>query len=278
MKLLYRIFLLFYLLPYLPVEAQSFYRYEKDARLSVILGTGLNNYYGELNDAHTFKPNNFNLSAGVQYPLTSRINLRGELMFYKLSAADKDAPAESGRQQRNLSFRANTFDFTLTGMINLLPEYLTWKQTRNFNPYLFAGVGFTYINPEAKYEGVWYALRPQQTEGVAYKAVSPVFPVGLGLKYVLNKNVELMAECSYRFTTTDYLDDVSTIYISQEDFHDPIAAALADRGPEVDASRTEAGGMRGNPKLNDGYLTLNFKVAFKIGEQKPLRKIQETFY
>src|SRR5690606_10982072 len=143
-----------------------------------------------------------------------------------------------------------------------------------FNPYLFAGVGFTYINPEAKYEGVWYALRPLQTEGVAYKSISPVFPVGLGLKYALNKNIELMAECSYRFTTTDYLDDVSATYISSEEFFDPVAAALADRAPEVGGSRSEAGSMRGNQELNDGYLTLNIKLAFKIGEQKPLRKIQ----
>lgn len=265
-------------LPIQPVQAQSFYRYEKDARLSVILGTGLNNYYGELNDAHQFKLNNFNFSAGIQYPLTSRIDLRGEIMFYKISGADKDAPIESGRPLRNLSFRGNNLDVTFTGVINLLPEYLTWKETRDFNPYLFGGVGFTYLNPEAKYEGVWYSLRPIQTEGVAYKSIAPVFPVGLGLKYNLNKNVALMAECSYRFTITDYLDDVSSTYVTEEDFNDPIAAALADRGPEVGAPRAEAGSMRGNPKLNDGYLTVNFKVSFKIGEQKPLRKIQESFY
>ena len=269
---------LFFIFTLSTAYSQSFYRYEKDPRLSIILGTGLNNYYGELNDGHKFKLRSFNFSAGVQYPLTSRINLRGELMFYKISAADKDAPAESGRQSRNLSFRSNSMDLTFTGVINLLPEYLTWKDQRKLNPYFLAGFGFTYLNPEAEYEGNWYSLRALQTEGISYKNVAPIFPVGLGIKYSLNRNIEFMAECVYRFTTTDYLDDVSTKYISAEELIDPIAIALADRGPEIDVPRVEAGTKRGNPETNDGYLSLNFKMIFKLGEPKPLRRVPMNYY
>lgn len=276
MRILLSAFLLVTSLPAL--QAQSFYRYEKDPRISLILGMGLNNYYGELNDGHKFNLSNFNFSAGVQYPLTSRINLRGEMMFYKISGADKNAPIEGGRRQRNLSFRSNTMDLSFTGVFNLLPDYMTWKKQRSFNTYFLAGFGFTYLNPEAEYEGNWYSLRPLKTEGVDYKAIALVLPVGLGIKYNLNRNIELMAECVYRFTTTDYLDDVSTQYVSAETFNDPLAVILADRSPEVGASKAEAGTMRGNPDTNDGFVSVNVKVAFKVGELKPLRKIRDSFY
>ena len=66
----------------------------------------------------------------------------------------------------------------------------------------------------------------------------------------------------YRFTFTDYLDDVSTVYIDPNSFTDPIARELADRRPELGLEPASAGDKRGNPDKNDGYFTQNFAGKF----------------
>jgi hypothetical protein len=38
------------------------------------------------------------------------------------------------------------------------------------------------------------------------------FPLTVGFKYAINSDINVFAELGYRFTNTDYLDDVSTNY------------------------------------------------------------------
>ncbi len=40
-----------------------------------------------------------------------------------------------------------------------------------------------------------------------------VVPIGVGVKYALNERMNLGFEVVYRYTTTDYLDDVSKTYV-----------------------------------------------------------------
>lgn len=257
-------------------KSQSFYQWKEDKRLSIIAGLGINNYYGELNDSHDLDPANYNLSIGLQYPLLSQVKLRAETMYYRISASDSKA-SSTYRQARNLSFRGQNIEFSLTSLGYLFPENFYNKPLRAFNPYLLVGIGFTYFNPEAHYNGKWYKLRPLKTEAIAYNQISWVVPIGLGLKYNIDNNMELMLECAYRFTNTDYLDDVSTTYKVHDPSSDPLAAALTDRGPEIGKPALEAGSPRGNPTTNDGYLTLNLKFSYKLGKPKPLRKAPDFY-
>ncbi len=48
------------------------------------------------------------------------------------------------------------------------------------------------------------------------------FPVAVGFKYNVSDNVNVFAEVGYRFTTSDYLDDVSTTYARMMLFHLPM--------------------------------------------------------
>jgi len=65
-------------------------------------------------------------------------------------------------------------------------------------------------------------------------------------------------------TFTDYLDDVSTVYPGINSFSDPVAAALSDRGHELDLSPKAQGKIRGNPEKNDGYFIVNVKVEYYL--------------
>lgn len=49
-----------------------------------------------------------------------------------------------------------------------------------------------------------------------YSRFAISFPIGLGLQKAFNGNIGIKIEASYRFTTTDYLDDVSGFYADRE--------------------------------------------------------------
>lgn len=256
------------------VQSQSFYRYKNDKRLSFIAGIGLNNYYGELNDQHRFSPSDYNLSLGLQYPLLTQAKLKVEAMYYRISGSDEKSES-AYRKARNLSFRGQNLDFSMTLAWTLFPENPYNEPLKAINPYILFGIGFTYFNPEAKYEGKWHALRPLKTEGIAYNQVSLVFPIGGGIAYNITPDMAILLEASYRFTQTDFLDDVSTTYIQHDAQQNPLAAALADRGPEIGQPAMESGTPRGNDTTNDGYFSLNLKLTYKIGEPKPVKRLQK---
>jgi hypothetical protein len=97
-----------------------------------------------------------------------------------------------------------------------------------FTPYITIGAGIFNYDPFAYLNNVKYALRPLGTEGQgsaaypereAYGNVALCFPLGMGVKYNISPSVNFAFEISYRFTTTDYLDDVSTTYAGITNFH-----------------------------------------------------------
>jgi hypothetical protein len=187
----------------------------------------------------------------------------------------------SGRYERNLSFRSAIFEVALITEIH--PRYFK-KYTINdklprVSPYLLGGIGYFKFNPQAKLDGKLTDLRPLSTEGQGfaeypdrkpYKLQQINFPVGAGIKYKLSDLFNCSAEFVYRILNTDYLDDVSTSYIDKNlypNYFDGLtltqALALNNRQNELTPSHvTNVGDIRGNPKKNDAYFSLNFKIAF----------------
>ncbi len=52
----------------------------------------------------------------------------------------------------------------------------------------------------------------------AYGTMAVCIPVGMGVKYAVTDKVNMSFEIAYRFTTTDYIDDVSTTYVGIDKF------------------------------------------------------------
>jgi hypothetical protein len=157
---------------------------------------------------------------------------------------------------RNLHFRNDIKEFTLTGLFNLLPQYSKGPQGRSrFMPYTFIGFGFYGHNPQARDVatvdpgtgavslGGWTNLKDKQTSGQGidatfpkpYSLVQPVFPLGLGLKIKLNEKFDLGLEGGLRITPFDYLDDVGkTSYPDPATLSavSPLGAIFANRAGE----------------------------------------------
>ena len=150
---------------------------------------------------------------------------------------------------RNLHFRNDIKEFTLTGLFNLMPQYSKGPQGRaRIMPYSFIGFGFYAHNPQARDVatedpatgevtlGGWTNLREKQTSGQglddsypkAYSLIQPVFPVGLGLKIKINEKFDLGLEGGLRITPFDYLDDVG-----KGDYPDPLALTAVVSAPNA---------------------------------------------
>ena len=259
--------------------SQAFYSRSRNRSWSLTGGFGIGSYYGDLNnpgDIIDFMPD---ATFGVNYRLNNRLSAAFNVAWFMLRGDDAEATG-GGREVRNLSFTSHNFEGALVAVINAYPVGNRFYQRPLVNPYTYFGVGLTYYNPRAEYQGEWYSLRPLQTEGNHYSAVTPIIPLGLGLKFRASPFINIILEGGYRFTFTDYLDDVSTVYQDPNSFTDPIARALADRRPEIGLDRWPAGHIRGNPEKNDGYFIGSIKVEYFItgelfGPDRYMRNIRK---
>ena len=228
--------------------------------------------------------------AGVLIGNIFGIRLEGS--FGKVKAYDsilskhKDDASTKGRYYRNLNFRSNISEFALIAEFHplMLQDFID-KEPPLFSPYILAGIGRFNFDPETYYQGRWVQLHPLRLEGqgfaeykdrTVYHISATSFPVGLGVRYELNEKIVARFEMNHRFTSTDYLDDVSkgvyvdpslfSKYLSGNDAF--LATQLYDRHVELDPNYVPAAGdIRGQSKNNDSYFTFNLKVGFTLGRQ-----------
>ena len=86
----------------------------------------------------------------------------------------------------------------------------------------------------------------------------------MGVKWKISEFANIVVDGGYRFAFTDYFDDASTVYLDNSSFTDPIAADLADRGPEIGEELKSAGSKRGNPGFDDTYFILNIRAEYYL--------------
>lgn len=209
------------------------------------------------------------ISLGARYDLTEHIMARSYFTYGALTASDKKGTASM--RQRNLNFSTKLLDFELGAQYNIFNLNYKW-----WTPYVFAGVGVFNYNPYTKdAAGDKYFLRTLNTEGQGvvpgvepYKRTQFSIPFGFGADYLLGEDHRIGLEFSYRYLSTDYLDDVSGRYASEADMVRAGGAKgveLAFRGDEVsNKPYPVAGDIRGNPKSKDGYYYVALTYTFRF--------------
>ncbi len=219
-----------------------------------------------------------NLGFGLRRNFNKYISIRGNFNYAQLQENDA-LSVSKGRRNRNLEFRTNIYELTITPEIRVARFDIDTKRRRStWEYYVFGGVGAFYHNPKTHYKGQYVALRPLGTEGQGikentklYSPVAICLPVGGGLRLGINYTKSIFCEISYRITSTDYIDDVSTQYYSRESLANERGQAAADlsyRGPK---ERYKNGADRGNKFNNDSYLFFAVGFATSLKSIKPRR-------
>ena len=290
--------LLFILLLISQIGISQTWRY---SRHEIQLGLGASNFLGDLGGAAgigTHGVKDFKIRStrptvmiGYKYMVTPAISVKGSIISSYLSGDDA-LTSEFVRNNRNLSFRSGLLE--LGGSVEFYPwtertstsyhvRGVDGKKKIILSPYFVVGVGFAMFNPRTKLNGAWESLQPLGTEGQGlagrpdkYKRYTMSFPVGVGVKYLVNRNWSLGFEMSVRYTLSDYIDDVSGSYYlpsAIESANGATAAILSDRslnpslgytGVLSSPNGTNNYLQRGNPNYNDAYTFAIFSVHYRL--------------
>jgi hypothetical protein len=287
------IILLFLIIPVM-VSAQRRNRYKYE----FIMGLGATNFLGDLGGAnqigtHFLKDFEFSatrpsINLGVRYKNNRYYGFKVALYTGMVNGND-NLTTEPYRHNRNLHFRSPIIE--LSGQIE---GYLTKEQQGHLyriknargmkhidlQAYGFVGVGAFFFNPQAQYAHQWVNLQPLGTEGQGLKAgthkysrINVAIPIGIGAKYAIDRRWSVGLEYGIRYTLTDYIDDVSTVYYRDTTGSwSPAQTYLADPslheislpdGIQV----TGVGQQRGDATHKDAYMfgtiTVNYKFIYR---------------
>lgn len=271
---------------FISLTSLSFGQYLTDYGFSV----GASNYLGDIGGGEgtrrdfvmdmKFNATRWNLGGFYRYRISPKIGIKGTLNYIRLSADDANTTYPY-RRGRNLNFKNDMFELAAIGELYIYKVNDvggTGRYTSDFNLYLFGGAGLFYSNPKGQAaNGDWIALQPLQTEGVAYSKFNFTIPAGVGFYYTINRKYRLGMEISWRTTFTDYIDDVSSLYIAHTD---PAAAAMANKtnqavidqiaidNPDADklpkVTTYQPGRKRGDDSHDDSYLTATVNFSWAI--------------
>jgi hypothetical protein len=228
-----------------------------------------------------------------RYYLAKHVILRQSIAWHKVAGDDK-LTAEPFRNNRNLNFQSHIFEYDMMmefqfmsmrdherhGLKNHSGRRIGWRY-RSIGGYFFGGIGTFYFNPTSTYYGSKVKLHEMHTEGQGlpdgpkqYKRMSVSVPVGMGFRMAINRQWYITLEGSYRFTFTDYIDDVSGYYYDNQaiaDNYGIAAAYMANpslQNAELIARNgydpTNAGYQRGDPTDKDGYMTATIGVHYRF--------------
>jgi hypothetical protein len=234
---------------------------------------GMAHYFGDLNTRVGLNRPKPALGAFFRKQFGNYVGVRLSAHYAQLGYSDIYSKNEY-QKTRNLSFNTNIWEVAIQGDFNFF-KFIPTDPDYAFTPYITLGVGaFTY-DPYAFINGEKEYLRPLGTEGqlVGYKGRKPYntlamcIPIGAGIKYNLNEKINFSFELAHRFTTTDYLDDVSTTYAGIGNFTAlSKAAALQDRSVEINPDNPlgVAGRQRGWSKQKDQYIIAEIGLTYNI--------------
>jgi hypothetical protein len=277
-------------------------------------GMGASNFLGDLggkngigtNDLQDLEISEFQYAAfiGYRHAFLKHLYGRADFAYGRVAGNDK-LTKEPFRNNRNLNFRSNIFEADFTAEVWILlhgkkgHQYKLKRVDAEASPWhvrgayltFFGGLGVFHFNPKTNLNGEWIALRPLHTEGQGlpggpkeYSLWQMNIPVGMSLMFRMQKQWSFGIELSYRYTFTDYIDDVSTSYYNPQDIalYSPpgmadVAAYLSN--PSKGSANgglpnyvTAPGQQRGDHRDKDGYMYLMIKCDHWIVGNKNFRK------
>lgn len=203
-------------------------------RYEVSFGIGSTNIYGDIggtadaNNLYGLKDIRINetryaIYAGARYKIQKDWALKFNLIYGQGVGDDANS--------KNAEYRGYTFKTSIIEPSFQL-EYSFLSEERKissaklysrkgmvntftiFSAYGFAGVGGVIFNPKLDLHG----KTPASVETISgYGKFSVAFPIGLGVKYAIDKNWSLGFEFGRRFCLSDYVDGIHTTFSKAND-------------------------------------------------------------
>ena len=290
------------------------------------LGITLNamNYYGDLSPLPKRISTDINYTRpglGLAYTIRKgpRFSLQTQFLYGRIGGSDagsagKDSDNGIYRLRRNASFKNTIQELSASVVFDLFENTSVYMHRVVWTPYVFFGASVFHHNPMGKVPafdlrgnpldnaGKYVPLRPLGTEGQyahlqpgdanygikPYKLIQGAVLFGLGVRYRVNEVIDFWADLSFRYTTTDYLDDVSRNYVDLGVLPNDLSKAMSYRtydsglplskphtytGRDEKSYTVEAGygseypdNNRGNKNNRDVLMITSLRVSHVIGK------------
>lgn len=228
------------------------------------------NYYGDLSPSPQRVSTDISFTRpgfGISYTrrFGPRYSVQAQFMYGTISGSDSESAdqgdASNGiyRYKRNVSFRNHVKELSVVAIIDLFDNNSTYMSRVKWTPYIYLGLAGFLHNPQAiapandllgnalPDAGQWVDLQPLGTEGQnsslsssdanagikSYSLLQVAIPFGIGARLRINEVMDLSADLGFRYTFTDYLDDVSANYVGLSKLNSPLAQAMSYRTNEL---------------------------------------------
>ena len=156
-----------------------------------------------------------------RYNVSRSFSMRAGFAIGSFGATDRIS-RDPFQQARNYSFRSSLSEGTLDVQYNFL-NFKSSPKAKNWTPYIFGGVGLcSFQNSVVRARGIIN------------------FPLGVGVKYEINRPWSVGLEFGTRFTKHDYLD------------------GLSERTFGITTNKV----AQGNPALRDSYTYTALTVSY----------------
>lgn len=243
----------------------------QDSEFGLMIGG--NYYIGDLNPKEHFYNTKVAGAMFLRYNFNPRVSVRANLMLGSVEADDGDSKVKN-QKERGLAFASDILEFSGLLEINFYPYQLGNLETP-FTPFVFLGAGIFKFNPTAEYSNKRIDLQPLGTEGQGtslnsaekYNLTAMTLPFGAGFKINLTQKVGLNIEYGFRKTFTDYLDDVSTVYVDPTilaEESSQVASIMSDRSK----ANNVVGAQRGESTATDWYSFLGIGITIRVGGKR----------
>lgn len=177
------------MLAILPANAQE----DPEYRMEIGVGGGMTGYLGDFNGNLT-KDLQPMVSVLWRYNFNPYMGLKVNVMYGKMKGNSADVETWYPELADNpYEFNNSLVGFDLTYEYNFWP-YGTgrdYRGAKRLTPFLFAGIGGDYVSIK---------------DGDKGSAFTANVPIGIGLKYKINKRMNLGLEWAVHFTLSDELD------------------------------------------------------------------------
>jgi hypothetical protein len=244
------------------------------------IAAGAAHYFGDLNTRA--KVNRPKPAVGIFFrkQFSNYIGVKVSANYAQLGYSDKYS-TNATQNARNLSFNTSIWEIAASGEFNFFKFYPGTEEYR-YTPYVSLGVGVFSYDPYAFYNNEKYYLRNLGTEGQGstayperkpYSSMAICIPLSFGFKYNVNERMNVFGELGYRFTNTDYLDDVSSTYAPDAFAPLPngqpsVGYLLQDRSYELGQIIGTKGRQRGNSQQKDAYAMFQVGVSFNLSSYR----------
>jgi hypothetical protein len=282
------------------------------SRQNVYSGVGFSlnalNYFGDLSPSTSklstdlsFTKPGFGISFFHRFG--PRYTLMGQYMYGTIKGSDAESASATDKESaafrniRNLSFSSSIHELSVLAYIDLFDNQATYISRVKWTPYLYTGGTVFYHNPQAiapktdlkgqplAESGQYVDLQPLKTEGQSYSLIQFAIPFGAGARFRINEVMDIWADFGFRYTFTDYLDDVSDKYVALSTLS-PLGQAMAYRSNERGANGItppsspvasdvagvlvqngygNKGDKRGGATQNDIYMVTSIRLTYILG-------------